>query len=201
MKRRASGDAGLRNGIRNQTKKRRGGGSGGGEENKSAKKLCCGSSSNCAGGNKFIFPATGGYSIFKDGATASDFFSAFLAAAMALHMQHGCSPSKVSETDLEKDSLVRLAASIVVHATVCSAAQCAPVVRTSTVTIKTFRQRANTGRKLRDVVEMANYFSAIHTNVPDGTVSNSQSKSGSVRCTQPQDAGPPMVLWSAVPWI
>jgi len=91
-----------------------------------------------------VLSATGGNSIFNTGETASDFFSAFLAAAMALHRQHGCWPSKVLPTASENESQRKLFASIVVHATVCSAAQCRPVARTRAVTTRNFPQRADT---------------------------------------------------------
>ena len=49
------------------------------------------------------FAATGGNSIFKVGETASDFFSDFLAAAMARHNGQRCFPSKVSDTASEME--------------------------------------------------------------------------------------------------
>ena len=129
----------------NQTKNPRGGGSGGLGKKFLAKKWDCGCNANCAGGNKIIFPATGGNSSFKFVATAADFFSEFFAAAMALHNGQRCRPSNVSDTASVSDCwLERLAASIVVHATVCSAAQCAPVVTTSAATTKNFPKRAST---------------------------------------------------------
>lgn len=78
---------------------------------------------NSFGEIKIIFSATGGNSNFNFSTVASDLFSDFFPAVMALHNGHGCSPSKVFETASEKDSLPKLAASIVVHARVCSAAQ------------------------------------------------------------------------------
>lgn len=91
-----------------------------------------------------IRSATGGNSIFNTGETASDFFWAFLAAAMALHSGQGCSPSNVLATAWETDSVQRLPASIVDHATVCSTAQCAPVARTSVITTNNLPPRTNT---------------------------------------------------------
>lgn len=88
--------------------------------------------------------ATGGNSIFIVGETVSDFFSDFLPVAMALHSGQGCSPSKVWETASDTDCVRRLFASIVVHATVWSAAQCMPVVNTSAATTRYFLLRANT---------------------------------------------------------
>lgn len=88
--------------------------------------------------------ATGGKTIFNTGETASDFFPDFLAAAMALHRQHGCLPSNVLQTACETHSQRRLVASIAVQATVCSATQCRPVAKTRANTTKNFTQRANT---------------------------------------------------------
>lgn len=96
------------------------------------------------------FSGAGGYSIFKAGATASVFCWDFLAAAMARQIGQGCSPSKVCETASETVCVQRLPASIVVHATVCSAAQCRPVVKTSATTTRNFPQRANTGARFRE---------------------------------------------------
>ena len=67
---------------------------------------------------------------------------------MALHNGQGWLQSNVLETALEKFSVVRFAASIVVQATVCSAAQCRPVVKTSANTIRNFPLRAITVGKL-----------------------------------------------------
>jgi len=128
----------------NQAKSLRGGCSSGGEMKESAKWSCSGKTSNDAGEIKTIRPVAGGNSIFKIGATAADFCSDCLPTLMALQRQQGCSPSNVSETAWVKDCERRLFASIVVQATVCSAAQCAPVVDTSAVTTRNFARRANT---------------------------------------------------------
>jgi hypothetical protein len=128
----------------NQTGKLRGGGTGGFKERESARAFCSGNISNRVGETKIIFPATGGNSIFNTGETASFFFWDFLAAAMALHRQHGCFPSKVLSTAWENESQRRLVASMVVHATVCSAAQCSPVASTRAVTTRNLPMRANT---------------------------------------------------------
>jgi len=88
--------------------------------------------------------AAGGNSIFNTDETASDFFCDFLAAAMALHRQQGCLPSNVLLTASDNESLHRLRASIVVQATVCKAAQCAPVENTSAKTTNNLPQRAIT---------------------------------------------------------
>jgi len=40
---------------------------------------------------------------------------------------------------------------------------------------------------------------SIHTMVPEGSKSNSFSRSGSARCVQPLLAGSPMLLWLPVP--
>jgi len=143
-KRFTSNDANLQNGNGNQMKELRGGGNGGGEESKSAKKFFGVCNSNCVGGSKISFSATGGYSIFNVGETASVFFSDFLAVAMALHRQHGCSPSKVLATDSATESWQRLSASIVVHATVCRAIQCRPSEAASIVTRNSLDNRKNT---------------------------------------------------------
>jgi len=132
----------------NQTQKLRGGGTGGSQDRESAKAFFSGSRANRPGGNSVVWPATGGNSLFNADATASDFFCSCLAAAMALHRQHGCAPSKVLLTACDKDSLQRLLASIVVHATVCRAAQCRPVVNTRAATTANFPQRTNTDHSL-----------------------------------------------------
>ena len=93
---------------------------------------------------KMNLSATGGNSIFKLEETASDFFSDFLAAAMALHMQQGCLPSKVSDIASDTECVRRFEASMVAHATVCSAVQCSPVVKTSANTTSIFPQRTST---------------------------------------------------------
>src|SRR5208283_2737773 len=109
----------------------RGGGGGGFGKEESAENSASENAETGLGEISVNFSATGGNSIFKVAETASDFVSAFLAAAMALHSGQGCWPSKVSETASVTDCVQRFFASIVVHATVCSAAQCAPVARTS----------------------------------------------------------------------
>src|ERR1700690_1811598 len=63
---------------------------------------------------------------------------------MALHRQQGCRPSKVQATASMTECVRRLSASIVVHATVCSAAQCAPVDTTSATITQPLPNRANT---------------------------------------------------------
>ncbi len=87
---------------------------------------------------------TGGNSIFNVGVVAADLCADFFPAARALHNGHGCSPSNASLTASATELVVRLAASIVVHATVCSAAQCAPVVKTRARTTRNFPLRVNT---------------------------------------------------------
>lgn len=132
----------------NQARSNRGGGSGGLRESDRGKKSICGSQANSVGGNKLIFDASSGNSSFSTGATASESFWAFLAAAIALHMQQGCSPSNVSETASVSECVRRLLASIVAQATVCNAAQCRPVVWTSRTTTINLPGRANTNFKL-----------------------------------------------------
>ena len=128
-----------------QTEKFRGGGSGGLPVKQTAKRLSAWKVLNILGATSTNLSATGGYSIFNLSVRASDFFSDFFPAAIALHRGQGCSPSKVCETASVSDCwLTKLAASIVVHATVCSAAQCAPVVNTSVSTTRHFPKRAST---------------------------------------------------------
>ena len=63
---------------------------------------------------------------------------------MALQIGQGYWPSNVRATDSESECVRRLSASIVVHATVCSSAQCAPSVATSEMTTKILPSRTNT---------------------------------------------------------
>ena len=64
---------------------------------------------------------------------------------MALHKQHGCRPSNVCFTASARECVRKLSASIVVHATDCSAAHGAPVIATSSSTITPhFPSRTNT---------------------------------------------------------
>ena len=116
-KRPASNDADLRNDRMNQAKKFRGGGSGGLEKNDSAEKFSAATRLKITGANNWKFRAIGGYSSLVLPKVKSDFFSDFFPAAIALHNGQGCSPSKVWETAVENDSQLKLAASIVVHAT------------------------------------------------------------------------------------
>ena len=184
-------------------KKLRGGGTGGFWKVESAENSVGEKTRKYFGGTRANFSAPGGNSIFNAATTASDFFSDFLAAAMALHNGQGCSPSNVFETASETDSVQRLSASIVVHATVCSAAQCAPVVRTSAATTRNFPQRASTTTKsffARRMSSLVQRF-ASQTSVPLGNKSKSEIKSASARWMQPHEAGSPMDFWSPVPWI
>ncbi len=91
-----------------------------------------------------MLSAVGGNSIFSVREVNSFFCCDFRLAAMALHKGQRCWPSNVWETAWEKDSLPRLAASIVVHATVCNAAQCRPVERTKAAITKILAGRKNT---------------------------------------------------------
>ncbi len=133
-KRPASNDADLRNDRMNQAGKFRGGGSGGLEKTNSAGKFSVATRLKLTGANSRKFRAIGGYSSLVLFRLRSDFFSDFFPAAIVLHKQQGCCPSKVLEIAVEKFSQLKLAASIVVHATDCSNAQCRPNERTSTST-------------------------------------------------------------------
>jgi len=93
---------------------------------------------------KVNLSATGGNSIFNPGTMASDFFSDFLAAAMARHKGQRCLPSKVLATASDTECVRKFAASILAQAAVCRAVQCKPVVKTSTTTTNIFPQRAST---------------------------------------------------------
>ena len=129
----------------NQTAAARGGGTGGLSEMRSAAQSAAEKAERGWGANSLNGSATVGNSIFKTGETAADFCSEFLAVAMARHNGHRCRPSKVCATASVTEWDRRLPASIVVHAMVCSAAQCAPVVRTSANTTTVLPIRANTG--------------------------------------------------------
>ena len=123
----------------------RGGGNGGLEEMESAEKNSSATNSKSVGARTTKDSATSGNSSFNFSVSASDFCSDCFPALMALHNGQGCSPSNVCETASVRDCwLERLAASIVLHATVCSAAQCRPVARTSARTTRNFPQRTNT---------------------------------------------------------
>jgi hypothetical protein len=136
-----------------QTEKFRGGGTGGLENNEATGDSVSLKTEMVFGEIKVKPSATGRNSIFKVVVRASDFFSDFLAAAMALHKGQRCFPSKVSETASETDCVRKFVASIVAQATVCRAVQCNPVVKTSKTTTKIFPQRADTlavySRKVR----------------------------------------------------
>ena len=82
----------------NQAKKLRGGGTGGLGEDEAAENSAREKAEMGSGEMSAKFSSMGGNSIFKVGETASDFFSDFLAAAMARHNGQRWCPSKVSET-------------------------------------------------------------------------------------------------------
>ena len=86
----------------------------------------------------------GGNSKLDTGGANSDLRSEFLPAAMALHKQQGCRPSNVRLTASATECVRKLSASMAVHATVCSAAQCAPVEITSATITHPLPKRANT---------------------------------------------------------
>ena len=187
----------------NQAKSPRGGGTGGFGKDESAENSAGEKAEVGAGEMSTNFSGAGGNSIFNVGETASDFFSDFFPAAMALHSGQGCLPSNVLETASVTDCVQRLFASIVVHATVCSAAQCAPVERTSAAITRNFPQRANTPSKSFFLARKSSLVqcSAIHTSVPLGSRSKSAIKSASARWMQPHEDGSPMDSWSPVPWM
>jgi len=78
---------------------------------------------------------SGGYSNFCFCSGISDFFSVFFPAAIALHKQQGCLPSKVLPTAAATESVVRLPTSMPVHATVCNMTK-GPAVATNIATIR-----------------------------------------------------------------
>lgn len=94
-KRTALKGADLQNNRLNQAKKQRGGGSGGLRKIDSAEDFLTAIRLNRAGGNNQEFRADAKYSNLALLRSASDFFSDFFPAAIALHMQQGCLPSKV----------------------------------------------------------------------------------------------------------
>lgn len=120
------------NTARCQTGRTRGGGVGGGRAGDSAKVSWVFCIAKAVGANKTSLGASGGNSIFFRETGNSDFFSAFLAAQIAQHSLQGCCPSNVCFTAVEKFSDRMFSASIVVHATDCSNAQCPPVLTSST---------------------------------------------------------------------
>ena len=151
-----------------------------------------------------IAGSTGGNSIFRQTEIASDFFWDFWAAAMALQRQQGCLPSKVLHTAWAKQSPRRFFANMAVQATLCNAAQCRPVVRTTTATTRTFPKRTNTRITYPACAEAQarienDYFSEIHTSVPLASRSNKGIKSESARKIEPCEAGLPTLFWSLVP--
>jgi len=127
----------------NYASQMRGGGTGGFGKDAAAERSASEKAESGLGEIKMNLSATGGNSILRLEETASDFFSDFLAAAMALHMQQGCRPSKVSDIASDMECVRRFEASMVAHATVCSAVQCSPVVKTSAKTMRHFPPRAN----------------------------------------------------------
>ncbi len=78
---------------------------------------------------------------------------------MARQIGQGYWPSNVRAMDSESECVHRLFASIVVHATDCSATQCRPVVAMSATITKILPDRTNTGANL-------NYFCQISSIVP-----------------------------------
>ena len=117
-----------------QTKKQRGGGVGGSWKRDFAEDSACGRSSKCDGAIRTIFSLVGGNSSFRSCSVNSLFCCDFLAATMALQMGQGYLPSKVRVTDSDKECVRRLSASMVVHATVWSSAQCSPSMVASAAT-------------------------------------------------------------------
>ena len=103
-----------------------------------------GGASNCDGATRAGFSFARGNSNFCSCGVESFFFSDFLPAAMALQSGQGCWPSKVRDTAWLTEPQLKFSASIVVQATDCSKAQCAPVVATSVAIITILAKRANT---------------------------------------------------------
>jgi hypothetical protein len=135
--------------LPNNTRKRkiqtaRGGGTGGSQERNGAEVSTSLTTSERPNASLGTRRGDRRKSILRFTDATADFFSDFLAAAMALHRQQGCLPSNVLETAWEKDPHRRLLASIVVHATVCSAAHCSPVTSTRAMTTVIFPQRRST---------------------------------------------------------
>jgi len=85
----------------------------------------------------------GGNSNFCVCKVNSFFLSDFLPVAMALQIGQGYLPSNVRVTDSAKECVRKLSASIVVHATVCSSAQCKPSVAASAMTTEILPIRIN----------------------------------------------------------
>jgi hypothetical protein len=88
----------------------------------------------CAGHIKAKSSVAGGNSsVLKEGVT-SLFFSDFFPAAMALHRQQGCWPSKVRVTASASESWRKFRASMEVQASDCNIPQCSPMEQASTRT-------------------------------------------------------------------
>ena len=74
----------------------------------------------------------------------ADFFSDFLASAIARHSGQGYCPSKVRVIASHKDCVRKLFASIEVQATVCSKDQFKPVIVTKVTISQNLSKRAAT---------------------------------------------------------
>jgi serine protease inhibitor len=85
---------------------------------------------------------------------------------MALQSGQGCLPSKVRDTAWLTEPQLKFSASIVVQATDCSKAQCAPVVATSVTIIAILAKRANTViLKLNVPVRMSSRMANAHASL------------------------------------
>ena len=77
--------------------------------------------------------------------------SDFLPAAMALQRQQGWLPSKVRASAWQTEPCLKLSASMAVQATVCSNAQCAPIVTTSAAIIAALAIRRNMATQIMEL--------------------------------------------------
>ena len=129
---------------------------------------------------------------------------------MALQIGQGYLPSNVRVTDSESECVRRLSASIVVHATVCSTAQCAPSVADERNDHKNFAEPDKHNYKLNQecriasavfvkivkllnrcigyLIQTSRRFNdltvqrlSIQTSVPTGSLSKSGIKSAAAR--------------------
>ena len=133
-----------------QAKARRGGGVGGFLKKVWAKKSAAVGSAKCAGlVNAKSSVAGGNSSVLKEGVN-SLFFSDFFPAAMALHRQQGCWPSKVCVTACASESWRKFSASMEVQASDCIIPQCSPMEQASTKTRINLANRTGTCDMLCD---------------------------------------------------
>ena len=120
------------------------GGAGGWLDKLSSEKARSGSRKKSCGGLKTKTGCSETNSIFCNGIGNSDFCSDFLPSLMALQRRQGCWPSKVFSKDSVTEAARRFPASMFVHATVCSTAQCPPTAATSATISSTWPSFRNT---------------------------------------------------------